>query len=316
MNKKISILLPVLNESGNIGKIVSLLTDIFLQLPQYDFEIIFVDDGSSDSTLNEIISVSVITPNVFYISFSRNFGKDSALLAGLKLCNGDAVITMDADLQHPPAMIIKLIQEWENGFEIVYCYRAEKNRNRGVVSQLSSYVFYKIVNLLSEIKLENGLSDFRLMNKKALDALLLIPENNPFLRGLVKWIGFKQLGIPYTPETRNAGHSSYNMKSLMRLASHGITSFSTKPLTLAIYLGFLFSFTSILYIPYAIISKLLGYAVSGWASVIVTIAFFGGINLLIMGIIGIYLGKTFMQGKQRPHYIISDTNLPVKIISA
>lgn len=310
MNKKISVLLPVLNEEENVGKITSLIQDVFHQVEQCNYEIIFVDDGSSDNTLSEIIALAHFDPCIFYISFSRNFGKDRALLAALKQSTGDAVITMDADLQHPPALISQLIQEWEKGYEIVYYYRAEKNRSRGFVSQISSKVFYKVINLLSEVKLENGLSDFRLINRKAVNALLLIPENNPFFRGLVKWIGFKQLGIPYTPGSRYKGNTSYNVKSLLSLASHGITSFSTKPLNLAIYLGFFFSLFSILYIPYAIISKLSGYAVSGWASIIVTIAFFGGLNLMIMGIVGIYLGKTFMQGKQRPHYIISETNIP------
>ena len=313
MAKKISILLPVFNEAKNVSAITHAVQNIFSNQPDYDFEILFVDDGSNDNTLEEIILLTNQFPNIFYISFSRNFGKDNALLAGFRHCKGDAVITMDADLQHPPEIILQLIQHWENGYEIVYCYRENKNIHRGPISVFFSYLFYKIMNQLSDVKLENGISDFRLMNSKVINTLVNLPEDHPFFRGLVKWIGYKQLGIPYTPNSRNAGDSSYKMKTLLKLATHGITSFSTKPLNIAIYLGFFFSILSVLYIPYAIISKLMGYAVSGWASVIVTIAFFGGINLMILGVVGVYLGKTFMQGKHRPQYIISETNMQSKL---
>lgn len=309
MRKKISILLPVLNEGQNIIAVTTDLFKIFDSSPQYSFEIIFIDDGSSDNTLSELIALTGKTDNIFYISFSRNFGKDNALLAGLRHCSGDAVITMDADLQHPPQMIVQLLQAWENGYEIAYCYRDSKNIHSGIFSQLASKLFYKTINLFSDINLENGLSDFRLLNRKAVDVLSNLNEANPFFRGLVKWIGFKQIGIPYNPDCRTSGKSRYKTISLLKLAINGITSFSVKPLNIAIYLGFFFSFLSILYLPYALISLLIGNAVSGWASLIVTVAFFGGLNLMILGIVGIYLGKLFMQDKQRPQYIIRESNI-------
>ena len=246
---------------------------------------------------------------VLYISFSRNFGKDYALFAGLRKSSGDAVITMDADMQHAPSLITTLVTQWENGYEVAYYYRERSNTHAGSLSKIFSAGFYKILNTLSDVKLENGISDFRIMDKKVVMSLAAFNEDTIFFRGLVKWVGFKQLGLPYNPEERSSGKSTYKTKMLFKLAIHSITSFSTKPLTIAIYLGFIFSLISILFIPYAIYSKYIGDAVSGWASVIVAIAFFGGLNLMILGIVGLYLGKTFIQGKGRPLFIVRETNI-------
>ena len=309
MNKKITILLPVLNEQNNIETVYNSVKNIFENLIGFSYEIIFIDDGSTDSTLNKIKEITTKDIAVFFISFSRNFGKDNALCAGIRKSTGDAVITMDADMQHAPSLITQLIKKWEAGYEVVYFYRENTNSHASTLSRFFSASFYKLLNSLSDVKLENGISDFRILDRKVVNALAKLPEDSLFFRGLVKWVGFKQIGLPYNPEERNAGKTSYKTKMLFSLAVQSITSFSTKPLTIAIYLGFMFSLLSMLFIPYAIYSKLNGMAISGWASVIVSIAFFGGLNLMILGIVGLYLGKTFMQGKGRPQFIIGETNM-------
>jgi dolichol-phosphate mannosyltransferase len=309
MQNKISILLPVFNEEANIEPVYFAIETIFKTLTAYEFEVIFVDDGSTDNTLEALEALSESNNNVFYLSFSRNFGKDNALMAGLKYSTGDALITMDADLQHPPEMIPQLIAAWREGYEVVYTYRENKNQHAGRFNQISSKLFYNTVNKLSEVQLENGIADFRIIDRKVVNVIANLSEANPFFRGLVKWVGFNQKAIPYTPNNRENGHTKYSKWSLINLAMTGITSFSTKPLSFAIYLGFFFSFASLLYIPYAIYSIYEGFAISGWASIIVTIAFFGGLQLMILGIIGLYLGKAFMQSKERPRYIISTGNV-------
>ena len=309
MSKKITILLPVLNEQNNIETVYNAVKNIFEELVGFSYEIIFIDDGSTDKTMFFIKNIAAKDTSVFYISFSRNFGKDNALCAGIRKSTGNAVITMDADMQHAPILISELIKKWESGYEVVYFFRENINTHASALSRFFSRSFYKILNSLSDVKLENGISDFRILDRKVVNALGKLPEDSLFFRGLVKWVGFKQIGLPYNPVVRNAGETSYNTRKLLSLAVHSITSFSTKPLTIAIYLGFLFSLFSLLFIPYVFYSKLNGMAISGWASVIVSIAFFGGLNLMILGIVGLYLGKTFIQGKGRPQFIVSETNV-------
>lgn len=306
--KKISLIIPVHNEEGNVTTLVNAINETMLGLA-YEYEIVFVDDGSRDGTMSEIKKIARQDNRILYLSFSKNFGKDNALIAGLQNCSGDAVITMDADLQHPPKMLPELVSWWEKGYDVVYTYREERNEHAGKFNQMSSRFFYKIVNRLSDIKMEDGIADFRIIDKKVVNILADLNEYEPFFRGLLKWVGFRQKGIPYKPGARLAGETKYTVSKLFTLAMHGITSFSTKPLEFAIYLGFFFSAVSLLYIPYALFSHFTHNAVSGWASIIVTIAFFGGLQLMILGIIGLYLGKVFMQVKERPQFIISETNL-------
>ena len=308
MSKLISILIPVFNEEGNVTAITAAIREVFAN-QDYEFEIIFVNDGSSDNSLVSIKKLATQCQNIVFLSFSRNFGKDNALLAGMKYAKGDAVITMDADLQHPPEMIPEMLHFWEEGNQVVYTYREEKNQHSSNFNQLTSSLFYKLLNNLSDVELENGIADYRLLDRKVINILNSLHEDHPFFRGMVKWVGFQQKGLPYTPHARVAGTTKYSNRALTRLALQGITSFSTKPLAIAIYLGFTFSLLSILYVPYVLWSLYYGKAISGWTSTIVTIAFFGGLQLMILGILGIYLGKIFMQSKQRPQFIIQESNL-------
>lgn len=308
MPKKIDILVPVFNEQDNIIVLCNAIKNVFANL-SYDYEIIFVDDGSEDKSLLTIKQLAAQNNHIKYIAFSRNFGKDNAILAGINYSTGNALITMDADLQHPPEMIPQLIEEWEKGNDVVYTYRADRNQHASNFQQLSSKMFYKVINSLSDVELEDGIADYKLFDGKVINVFNNLHEDRPFFRGLTKWIGFQQTGLPYIPHARNAGETKYSTRTLTRLALQGITSFSVKPLTIAIYLGFAFAMLSLLYIPYILISLYYHFAISGWTSLIVTIVFFGGIQLIILGILGIYLGKLFVQSKQRPHYIVKDSKL-------
>lgn len=308
LNKKISIIIPCYNEALNIEVVTHEIENVFIDLV-YDFELIFVDDGSQDETLSILKSLAMKKTCIKYITFSRNFGKDHALKAGIDMAGGNAVVTIDADLQHPPRLLREMIKYWEDGFEVIYAYRKEENPDASYKNRVGSKLFYKLINKLSEINLENGIADYRLIDEKVVNALRSVNEYELFLRGMVKWVGFKQIGIPYIPEQRFAGESTYSVKSLLKLALHGITSFSTKPLDLSIYIGILLSgIGSFLYVGYIIYSLYYKLAISGWASVIFTIVFFGGLNLTVLGIVGIYVGKIFMQSKGRPNYIIRETN--------
>jgi len=307
MKKRISIVIPVCNEEANIVTVVTALQTVFQPLPYY-YTVCFVDDGSTDTTLEELKRQAADHTNVFYISLARNFGHQNALKAGLDMIDSDCVIMMDGDMQHPPDLIPELLQQWELGNDIVYTIRKD-HKEMPLMKRKTSDMFYNLINNLSDIELEPGTADFRLLDKKVVAVFRAFKETDLFMRGLVKWMGFRQIGIEYDPAQRTKGKSKYTLKKMIRFALQGITSFSTRPLYLAAYLGFIFSLLSLLYIPYILYSLYFGNAISGWASMIATIAFFGGLQLMILGIIGMYLGKLFIQSKQRPHYIVKESNL-------
>ena len=311
LQKKISVVIPSFNEEGNINIIVKALNEV-LQKLNYRYELIFVDDGSSDKTLRILQEISSNDSNVFYIELSRNFGHQNALKAGLDLASGDCIITMDGDMQHPPEMIPQLVEKWEEGYDIVYTRRLE-DKNLPAFKKITSKYFYKFINYISEIKIEEGTADFRLMDNKVSTVFFAFSENELFIRGLVNWVGFRQFAIDYKPAERFSGNSKYTVKKMMQFALKGITSFSIRPLYISIFLGISLFFLSLLfYILYVFYSIYYGHVISGWASVIFTIVIFGGLNLIVLGIIGVYVGKLFMQSKQRPNYLIRDTNLEDK----
>jgi glycosyltransferase involved in cell wall biosynthesis len=218
IQKKISIVIPCFNEALNIPKIISEIDLVFLTL-DYSYEIILVDDGSIDNTVEVFLLQATINSNVKYIEFSRNFGKDQALKAGIDAASGDALVTIDSDLQHPPQLIKDMIEKWEAGYEVIYAFRKQNNPDASFKNKIGSRVFYKLVNYLSDINLEDGIADYRLIDKKVIKALVNINEYELFLRGMVKWIGFKQIGIPYVPEQRFAGESTYSV-SYTHLRAH------------------------------------------------------------------------------------------------
>jgi glycosyltransferase involved in cell wall biosynthesis len=310
MNTKlISIVIPTFNEEGNIEVLYSQLKDVLSQLSISYFEIIYVNDGSSDDSLEKIKTLSLKDERVKFISFSRNFGHQNALKAGLDHAQGDAVISMDADLQHPPTLISEMIRLWQDGNEVVYSIRKD-GKELSFFKKTTSKLFYKLVNYLSDTKLEEGTADFRLLDKKVVKALKQFNESNLFFRGIIPTLGFKQIGIPYLPQERFSGTTKYSFSKMLKFALTGITSSSAKPLYFSIYLGLFFAAVAFLYGIYAIyVSIFTTDAVHGWTSLIASILFIGGLQLIMMGIVGVYLGKLFTQSKNRPNYIIDEKTI-------
>ncbi|ASK29112.1 glycosyltransferase [Chryseobacterium sp. T16E-39] len=308
--KKISIVIPAYNEEGNVAMIHQKIKEVFSGLNTYDFEIIFVNDGSRDSTQQKLEQLSEQYDEVKFIEFSRNFGHQPAVKAGMDQAQGNAVISMDGDLQHPPELIPEMIKKWEEGYDVVLTVRTYP-KEISLFKRKTSDFFYKLLSSLSDVNLtKGGGSDFRLLDASAVEVMRQFNEDDLFLRGLTSWMGFKQTAIDFTANERVAGQSSYNLKKMITFAFTGITAFSVKPLYIAAYLGFLFSAISVIgYGIYVIHSFVTHTEISGWASLIMTIVFFGGLQLIILGIIGIYLGKIFKQVKERPNYIIKNKKL-------
>ena len=309
MRKKIAIVIPSFNEEDNLEVMISKLQEVCINLP-YDFNYIFVDDGSKDQTIEILKKKSLEISNLFFVELSKNFGHQNALKAGIDLVknSSDAIICMDGDLQHPPSLLPKLIQKWQEGYDVVYTIRKE-DKNLPYFKNKTSKWFYGLMNKLSDIEFEPGTADFRLIDKKVAEVFSDFTESELFIRGLINWVGFKQFAIDYEPHNRFAGKSKYTVTKMMRFAIQGITSFSTKPLSMAIFLGvILTSFAFLFFAIYIIFSFHNHTAISGWASLLATVVFFGGLNLTVLGIIGLYIGKLFMQSKGRPNYIIRNTN--------
>jgi dolichol-phosphate mannosyltransferase len=303
----ISIVIPCYNEEGNIELLHKQINSI---LSEYKVEFVFIDDYSTDTSLDIIEELSEKHPNVKYLSFSRNFGHQSALRAGLEYATGDCVICLDADLQHPPELLQILINKWKEGYDIVYTIRKDLE-NVSILKKISAALFYRLINSLSDIKIDKGSADFRLLDKKIVKVLTNdITEYHLFYRGIISWIGYKQIGVEYIPNKRFSGQSKYTFMKMMNFAIDGITSFSIKPLKLAILLGLLLSFLSGLYGLYALgMSVFTNETVKGWTSVLVSVLFIGGVQMTLLGIIGEYIGKLYIQSKNRPNFLIKKTNI-------
>ncbi len=308
--KVISIVIPCHNEEGNIRLIYKDINEV---LYGYEIEYVFVDDDSRDRTLSIIEEISREDARVKYISFSRNFGHQSALRAGLEYATGDCVISMDADLQHPPELLKELIQKWEEGYEVVYTIRKDID-NVSLFKRSSSSLFYRLINSLSDVEIRQGSADFRLLDKKIVKILVNdITEYHLFYRGLVSWVGYKQTGIEYLPNKRLSGKSKYSLLKMLSFAADGITSFSIKPLKIAILFGLLITILSAIYGVYVIAMAIFtNETVRGWSSVLTSILFIGGVNMVLLGIIGQYLGKLYIQSKNRPHFLVKKTNIPIE----
>ena len=305
--KQVCIIVPVCNEQEVVELLASAIKDTMQRLP-YNYSLLLIDDGSTDSTLEKIKQLAAADSALRYISLSRNFGHQSALKAGLDMAAGDCVISMDGDMQHPVDLLPAMLEKYEEGYDVVYTLRSE-DKKLPFIKRKTSHFFYAILNWLSDVKIEKGSADFRLLNNRVLNVIRNLPEHDLFFRGLVKWVGFRQIAIEYIPNQRKNGETKYNLKKMARFALFGILSFSTRPLYLAAYLGCIISLLSFFYLPYALFSYYFGYTISGWTSVIVTIAFFGGLQLMIMGIIGLYISRMFVQVKNRPVYIIRESNI-------
>ena len=302
MVEKLSIVIPAFNEEKNIEFIYNKIKD---SLTKLKFELIFVDDGSTDNTFKEIKKISENDKKVKGVSFSRNFGHQIAILAGLKETKGDVIIMMDADGQHPAEIIPELNSKYKEGYDIVNT-RRNSTKDIGFFKRFSSKLYYRFLNLLTDIKVEYSSSDFRLMSRKAVDAFIEMEEQNRFTRGMISWMGFKQTIVEYDAPKRHTGQSKYTLKKMCRFGIDGITSFSSKPLKLSFYLGLIALLIGVSYSVYALVTYFTGNAVPGWTSLLLSILFIGGVQLLGIGILGEYLAKIFNEIKKRPHYFIDD----------
>ena len=305
---EISVVIPTFNEEGNVDVLYHQLREVLEGKGINAFEIIYVNDGSSDASLEKVKYLNSIDNRVKFIHFSRNFGHQNALKAGLDNANGNAVISMDADMQHPPSLIPEMIEKWRAGNAVVYTIRKD-TKDLPLLKKTTSKLFYKLVNSIADTKVEEGTADFRLLDRKVVDVIKSYNESNLFIRGLIPSLGFKQIGIPYVPNERFSGTTKYSFSKMVKFALTGITSSSAKPLYFSIYLGLFFAAIAFLYAIYAIyVSIFTDEAIQGWTSIIASILFIGGVQLIMIGIIGIYLGKLFTQSKNRPNYIIEDKN--------
>lgn len=305
--KMISVVVPAFNEQDNLPLLVAELVPLLRTYGPY--EVIIVNDGSSDRTEEVIRSLHRDNPHIHLISFARNFGHQYALKAGLDHARGDCVISMDADLQHPVSLLPDMIREWQNGYDVVYTIRRETEHETWF-KKTTSRLFYRLFNFLTGLKLPAGAADFRLLDRQVVDQIRLLPERMLFLRGMISWMGYRQKGIEYTPAERRHGVSHYTLSRMLSLARTGAVSFSLKPLRLAIFLGLLVACLGCLFTAYVIYMRLFnGAVITGWASLMSISLILGGAQLFVMGIIGEYIGMIFLESKHRPQYIISKTTL-------
>jgi len=301
----ISFIIPVYNESQGLDNLYNQLTDV-LKKSNILYEIIFVDDGSQDNSVDVIKTFHKSNSHIKLLSLSRNFGHQIALSAGIDHASGDAIIMMDADLQHPPDVIPMLIDKWKEGYDVVYTIR-EYSSPIGWIKRITSRLFYAIIQKLSKTPIHANAADFRLINRRAANSLKQFRERHRFLRGLVSWIGFKQVGIPYQARTRITGRTKYTFKNMLNFAFEGLTSFSTIPLYLSIFLGVLVSFFSFCYALVVLYWNIFtDKTIQGWSSIIVLILFLGGVQLICIGIMGDYLGRMYDEIKMRPLYLVKD----------
>lgn len=298
----ISVVVPCFNEAGNIEALYVQLSPVLSTFPQY--ELLFVDDGSSDETVQAINALRANDANIRLLQLSRNFGHQAALKAGLDHSIGNCVISLDADLQHPPSLIPALVKKWQEGFEVVFTQR-EEDPNLSWMKRTTSRFFYRIAQKLSSVKIHPGSADFRLLDREVVNVLKDLDESYLFLRGLVSWVGFKQTSVSYKANDRFAGKTNYTYRKMFSLALSGITSFSIRPLQLSIFLGLIIASLAGIYGIYVVyIFAFTDQAVTGWASTTASVLFIGGVQLVMLGILGEYVGKGFMEGKRRPTYIV------------
>ncbi|MEW5705262.1 MAG: glycosyltransferase family 2 protein [Actinomycetota bacterium] len=303
--KLISITVPVYQEQEVIKVFHEELARVIDQIEGFLFEIIYINDGSTDQTEAIITEIAKSDDRVTLINLSRNFGHQYALTCGLDYASGDAVICMDADLQHPPNLIPLLVQKWQEGYDIVYTIR-KMTVKTGLFKALTANMFYRLINTISEVPIYRDAADFRLISRKVADVFRKeIRERNRFLRGLTSWVGFNSTGIEFDVQRRAAGKSKFSPPKMLKLASAGGTSFSTIPLKIGIYVGLLFAFLSVLYAFYAIYIYLFtDGAVPGWTSIVVSIMFISAFQFMLIGILGLYIGHMFEEVKGRPIYIV------------
>jgi dolichol-phosphate mannosyltransferase len=305
---KLSIVIPIFNEEENIDSLINRLRTVVAQM-QISCEYIFVNDGSKDHSFQLIKNLALADPAIKYIDFSRNFGHQIAVSAGLDLAAGDRVAIIDADLQDPPELIIEMFAKMDQGYEVVYAKRNNRN-GESWLKKFTAKVFYRILKSITSVKIPVDTGDFRIIDRKVVNVLNQMPEHNKFLRGQISWIGFKQTYVEYDRKVRQAGSTGYTYKKMIRLALDGITSFSNFPLKVASICGFVVSGIAFMVMIYALYSRYISKDyVEGWTSTIISVLFLGGIQLISIGIIGEYISRLSENARNRPLYIINETNI-------
>ena len=268
-------------------------------------ELIFVDDGSTDGSYDKLVALANADADTKIIKFSRNFGHQIAITAGIELAKGDAVVVIDADLQDPPELIKEFVAKWQEGFDVVYGVR-DRREGENTMKLLTAAAFYRLLHRIIKLDIPVDVGDFRLMSRRVVEYFKELKERDRFVRGLVSWIGFKQTGVRYSRDRRFAGETKFPYRKMIKFALDGITSFSDVPLKLATWLGYFTSFLALLYLCSVFVQKALGYTVQGWATIMVAVLFLGGVQLISLGIIGQYVGRIFNECKQRPLYVIDE----------
>jgi len=300
---KLSVVVPCYNEGSHLKDFISALKITVTSITS-NYEIIIINDGSKDNT-KEIILPLIASGNIRYLEFSRNFGKEAALMAGIDHASGDAALLIDADFQHPLEKITEMADLWKSGYEMIYGVVANR-QGESISKRFGTRLFYALLNT-SDIAIPKNAGDLRWLERKVVDALKNLPERNRFMKGLYAWVGFKSIAIPFEPKNRESGQSTFSMGSLIKLGMAGLTSFSAAPLRLWIGIGALISFLALVYGAYVIIDTVVyGNAVSGWPTLTVALMLFSGIQLLSIGILGEYIGRIFTEVKQRPLYVIAE----------
>jgi len=301
----LSVIVPVFNEGANVDALVTRLTPV-LDRAVTSWELVFVDDGSSDDTLARIRALAPAEPRIRAFAFSRNFGKEIALAAGMDHARGDAVVLIDADLQHPPEMIEIFVAKWREGYDMVFGQRVDRETDSAMRRGLTR-LFYRLFARFGEIALPEGAGDYRLMDRKVVEALRRLPERARFSKGLYAWVGFKSIGVPFDVAERLHGETKFSYRKLTRFAFDGLTSFSTLPLKMWTYVGLIVSLFAFLYASLIILETLIyGIAVPGFATMVVSVMFFSGIQLISLGVLGEYIGRIFAEVKRRPLYVVAE----------
>ena len=306
--KKISVIVPMYYEEEVAEECYKRLNNVLTNIDNYTHEIIFINDGSKDKTLDILIGIANKDKTVKVISFSRNFGHQCAVTAGLQYVTGDAIVIIDADLQDPPELIPEMLKIWEDGYEVIYGKRKSR-KGESRFKLLTASMFYRTLNALSDVDIPKDTGDFRLVDRKVVDVINSLPEHNKFLRGLFSWVGFKQTPYEYERKERFAGKTKYPLKKMLKLAQDGIFSFSTKPLRIVGTMGIISIAISIIVLIYAILSYIFNWnnLTAGWTSLMVTITFLSGMILISLWMIGEYIGRIYDETKKRPQYVIERT---------
>jgi len=301
-----SLIIPVLNEAAVLPALLARLDSLIAALDG-PAEVVFVDDGSSDETATILRDREQRDPRYRLVQLSRNFGHQAAITAGMNVSRGDAVIVMDADLQDPPELVLELVAKWREGFQVVYAQRTARH-DEGAFKRWTAHLFYIVLRRLTAVDIPRDVGDFRLVDRQVVEAFRAMPERDRFVRGMFGWLGFRQTAVPFERQGRAAGQTKYSLVKMVKLAVSGVVSFSDAPLKLALWLGFTVSTAALLYGLYVVISALAGGhgLVAGWASTMVVIAFLSGLNMMLTGVVGLYVGRIHAEVKGRPLYVVNE----------